>query len=108
MDNSGDPYLTQFITGSAEGPIEAVDKEAIPMYEDPPLLTIKRPSRRPSKARIEALTGVPTAVVSDAMDGRGALSGTIRHLDPALPPSVCGPALTVWTAAADLAVPATR
>ena len=24
MDNSGDPYLSQFITGSAEGPIEAV------------------------------------------------------------------------------------
>ena len=24
MDDSGDPYLTQFITGSAEGPIEAV------------------------------------------------------------------------------------
>ncbi len=24
MDTSGDPYLTQFITGSAEGPIEAV------------------------------------------------------------------------------------
>jgi phospholipid/cholesterol/gamma-HCH transport system ATP-binding protein len=24
MDNSGDPYLTQFITGSAEGPIESV------------------------------------------------------------------------------------
>ena len=24
MDHSGDPYLTQFITGSAEGPIEAV------------------------------------------------------------------------------------
>ena len=24
MDDSGDPYLTQFITGSAEGPIEAI------------------------------------------------------------------------------------
>ncbi|MXQ07722.1 ATP-binding cassette domain-containing protein [Alphaproteobacteria bacterium GH1-50] len=24
MDNSGDPYLTQFITGSADGPIESV------------------------------------------------------------------------------------
>ena len=24
MDDSGDPYLTQFISGSAEGPIEAV------------------------------------------------------------------------------------
>ena len=24
MDDSGDPYLTQFINGSADGPIEAV------------------------------------------------------------------------------------
>ena len=24
MDNSGDPYVEQFISGSAEGPIEAV------------------------------------------------------------------------------------
>ncbi len=24
MESSGDPYLTQFISGSAEGPIEAV------------------------------------------------------------------------------------
>ena len=67
------------------------------MYEGPPLLTIKRPSRRPSEAQIEAFTGVPTAVVSDAMDGRGALSRTSGILDPALPPTVCGPALTVWT-----------
>lgn len=72
------------------------------MYEDPPLLTIKRPSRRPSEAQIEAFTGVPTAVVSDAMNGRGALSSTSGILDPALPPTVCGPALTVWTGAADL------
>lgn len=72
------------------------------MYEGPPLLTIKRPSRRPSEAQIEAFTGVPTAVVSDAMDGRGALSSTSGILDPALPPTVCGPALTVWTGAADL------
>jgi len=72
------------------------------MYEDPPLLTIKRPARRPSGAQIKALSGVPTAVASDAMDGRGAMSGHIRHLDPAMPPSTCGPALTVWTGAADL------
>lgn len=30
------------------------------MYEGPPLLTIKRPSRRPSEAKIEAFTGVAT------------------------------------------------
>ncbi|SMX24374.1 RraA family protein [Boseongicola aestuarii] len=72
------------------------------MYEDPPLLTIKRTHRRPSDAQIKAFSGVPTAVVSDAMDGHGALLGHIRHLDAALPSSVCGPALTVWTGAADL------
>lgn len=72
------------------------------MFEDPPLLTIKRPSRRPTDAQIAALTGVQSAIVSDAMDGRGALAGHIRHLDPALPSAVTGPALTVWTGAADL------
>ena len=72
------------------------------MFEDPPLLTIKRPSRRPTDAQIEALTGLQSAIVSDAMDGHGALAGHIRHLDSALPTAVTGPALTVWTGAADL------
>lgn len=74
------------------------------MYETPPLLTIKRPSRRPTKAQIEALRDVPSAVATDAMDGRGALSGSIRHLDGGakLPKSVVGPALTAWSGAADL------
>lgn len=72
------------------------------MYEDPPLLTIKRPSRRSSDAQIKALSGVQSATVSDAMDGRGALAAAINPLDPALPQQVTGPALTVWTGAADL------
>jgi 4-hydroxy-4-methyl-2-oxoglutarate aldolase len=74
------------------------------MYETPPLLTIKRPSRRPTKAQIEALRNVPSAVATDAMDGRGALTGKIRHLDGGqrLPKSVVGPALTAWSGAADL------
>jgi 4-hydroxy-4-methyl-2-oxoglutarate aldolase len=72
------------------------------MYETPPLLTIKRPSRRPTDAQIAAFRGVPSSVASDAMDGRGALTGAIRHLDRALAPSVVGPALTAWSGAADL------
>ena len=74
------------------------------MYETPPLLTIKRPSRRPSAAQIEAFKGVPSAIATDAMDGRGALAGSIRHLDGGrnLPTSVVGPALTAWSGAADL------
>lgn len=74
------------------------------MYETPPLLTIKRPSRRPTDAQIAAFQGVPSAIASDAMDGRGALVGTIRRLfsDRASPRSVTGPALTAWSGAADL------
>ncbi len=74
------------------------------MYETPPLLTIRRPARRPTEAQIAAFRGVPSAVATDAMDGRGALAGSIRHLDGGLrlPKSVVGPALTAWSGAADL------
>lgn len=74
------------------------------MYETPPLLTIKRPQRRPTEAQIASMQGVPSAVATDAMDGRGALAGSIRHLDRGrqLPKSVFGPALTAWSGAADL------
>ncbi len=74
------------------------------MYEDPPLLTIKRPSQRPTDAQVAAFQTIPTAVASDAMDGRGALSGSIRRLEGSdgQPTIVAGPALSVWTGAADL------
>lgn len=72
------------------------------MYETPPLLTIKRPSRRPTEAQIAAFQNVPAAVATDAMDGRGALVGSIRLLDPGLPHRVVGPALTAWSGAADI------
>ncbi|MGI9389229.1 MAG: RraA family protein [Boseongicola sp.] len=74
------------------------------MYEDPPLLTIKRPSRRPSAAQIAAFHSIPSAVASDAMDGCGALSSSIRRLlgSEDQPAIVAGPALSVWTGAADL------
>lgn len=74
------------------------------MYETPPLLTIKRTLRRPTEAQIQSLKGIPSAVATDAMDGRGALHGSIRHLDSGqcLPKSVVGPALTAWSGAADL------
>lgn len=74
------------------------------MYEDPPLLTIKRPSRRPTAAQIAAFQSIPSAVATDALDGRGALSGSIRRLlgSESQPAIVAGPALSVWTGAADL------
>ena len=70
------------------------------MYEDPPLLTIKRNRRRPSDAQIAAMQGVPSAVASDAMEGAGALDGRIAHMFGEK--HVVGPALTAWSGAADL------
>ena len=74
------------------------------MIEEPPLLTIKRPSRRPTPEQIAAFQGVPTSVVSDAMEGRGALDASVRHLDgrQSLPETVAGPALTAHCGAADM------
>ncbi|MEM8664856.1 MAG: RraA family protein [Pseudomonadota bacterium] len=67
------------------------------MIEEPPLLTIARPLRRPDPAAIKAFEGVATSFVADAMDGAGALSPNIRPLGEGrdLPPRLCGPALTV-------------
>ncbi|MBT8412901.1 MAG: RraA family protein [Boseongicola sp.] len=70
------------------------------MYEDPPLLTIKRNMRRPSEAQIASLQGVPSAVASDAMEGAGALDGRIAHVVG--DQHIVGPALTAWSGAADL------
>ncbi len=65
------------------------------MIEEPPLLQIKRPDRRPTGAQLERLARMPTGFLCDAMDGRGALDPGLSHLDPgALPVSFCGVALT--------------
>jgi len=64
-----------------------------PMIEDPPLVTLRRPVRRPSPAQVAALAGVQTGFLVDALGGRGALDRTIKTL-PGLPPAFCGPALT--------------
>lgn len=63
------------------------------MIEDPPLVTLRRPTRRPSPAQIEALKGVQTGFLVDAMGGRGALGYRIGAL-AGLPPDFCGVALT--------------
>ncbi|MGL4444516.1 MAG: RraA family protein, partial [Alsobacter sp.] len=63
------------------------------MIEDPPLVTLRRPTRRPSPAQIEALKGVQTGFLVDAMGGRGALDHRIRVL-AGLPADFCGVALT--------------
>ena len=65
------------------------------MIEEPPLLTIKRPSRRPTVDQIAAFQSLPSSIVLDAMEGAGALDMEVRHLAPGqLPPHVAGPALT--------------
>ena len=51
------------------------------MLEEPPLLQIKRPSRRPSDAQIAALRDQPTGFLCDAMDGKGALDPSLSFLD---------------------------
>ncbi|MEO0360447.1 MAG: RraA family protein [Pseudomonadota bacterium] len=73
------------------------------MIEDPPLLTIRKPSRRPTEEQIAAFKAAPTSFVADAMMGTGALIGPEaigggRDL-------VCvaaGPALTVDTGPGDI------
>lgn len=70
------------------------------MIEDPPLITLRRPTRRPSPEKIAALTGVPTGHVADAMDGRGAFDAAIKACFPEAS-SFCGVALTCHAGPAD-------
>jgi 4-hydroxy-4-methyl-2-oxoglutarate aldolase len=50
------------------------------MIEDAPLITLRRPKRRPTPAQLLALTGVQTGFVVDAMGGRGAVGARIRPM----------------------------
>ncbi|QIE57043.1 RraA family protein [Pikeienuella piscinae] len=66
------------------------------MIEEPPVLTIRRPDRRPSATQIAAFQNTPTSFVVDAMHGSGVLLG-IRPLGEGrdLHCVAAGPALTV-------------
>ncbi|MEP1539192.1 MAG: RraA family protein [Paracoccaceae bacterium] len=70
------------------------------MIEEPPILRIKRPSRRPSAEQIAAFQGVPSAIASDCLYGLGALDLTIKPLAPDM--QMAGPALTVDCRPGDL------
>ena len=70
------------------------------MLEDPPLLRIKRPSRRPNATQIAAFQGIPSAVVSDCLYGQGALDLSIKPLSTDM--QAAGPALTVDCRPGDL------
>lgn len=77
------------------------------MIEDPPLITLRRPRRRPSDAQIQAFKGVQTGFLVDAMGGRGALGDGIKACIPEQS-DFCGVALTCHAGPADnLAVFAT-
>ncbi len=65
------------------------------MLEEPPVLQVLKPARRPSEAQIAALKDQPTGFLCDAMDGKGALDPSLRLLDiDALPTRFCGVAIT--------------
>jgi 4-hydroxy-4-methyl-2-oxoglutarate aldolase len=75
-------------------------RKETPMLHNPPLLTIHRGHKRPSKALIEAFRGAQTSHLCDAMDGRGAVDWRIKPLDPENA-VFCGPALTAYAYPAD-------
>tara|TARA_B100001123_G_C14945781_1_gene881598 strand:- start:2 stop:691 length:690 start_codon:yes stop_codon:yes gene_type:complete len=70
------------------------------MLEDPPVLTVKRPNRRPTRAQIDAFKDAMTGNLADTMDGRGAMDCAIKPHDPTVA-VVCGPALTCFAYPAD-------
>jgi len=74
------------------------------MIEEPPLLTIKRPDRRPDTAQIAAFQGIPTGFVVDALFGAGALCADIQPIGGGrdLACVAAGPALTADCGAADI------
>jgi 4-hydroxy-4-methyl-2-oxoglutarate aldolase len=74
------------------------------MLETPPLLTVRRPARRPSDAQIGAFKGVSASFVADAMGGTGSLDTRIAPpgFGHHLPFTAVGPALTVENWAGDV------
>lgn len=74
------------------------------MIEEPPILKIKRPNRRPTQAQIDAFQGVPTGFVCDAMDGLGAMDKAIQALGASegMAHKAAGPALTIYNGPADI------
>ena len=70
------------------------------MIEEPKILTIKRPSRRPTDTQIAAFKDVPSSFVSDALLGKGALAMNIKPLYGT--PHAVGPALTADNSPGDI------
>jgi 4-hydroxy-4-methyl-2-oxoglutarate aldolase len=70
---------------------------------EPPPLTIRRDWARPDPGAIEALRGLPTGFVVDALGRSGALDHRIRPIWDG--PAFIGAALPVWTSARDNLAP---
>ena len=70
------------------------------MLEDPPILTVRRRQRRPSEAQVLAFRDAMTGNVADCMDGRGAMTPSIKPHDPAIA-VISGPVLTCFAYPAD-------
>ena len=76
------------------------------MIENPPLIQIKKPTsrNRPNQEQLNYFKDVPTGFICDALDGYAALDPSIK---PLLIPGkivnhIVGPALTVFSGAADV------
>lgn len=74
------------------------------MLETPPILTIRKPVRRPTEAQIAAFRGVSASFVADAMGGTGSLETRIAPpgFGRDIPFAAVGPALTVENWAGDV------
>ena len=76
------------------------------MIENPPLIQIKKKSsrKRPSEDQINGFKNIPTGFICDALNGYAALDPSIKPLS--IPgkkvKQIIGPALTVFSGAADV------
>jgi len=76
------------------------------MIENPPLIQIKKKSsrKRPSEKQINGFKDIPTGFICDALNGYAALDPSIKPLS--IPgkkvKQIIGPALTVFSGAADV------
>ena len=76
------------------------------MIENPPLIQIKKKSsrKRPSEKQINGFRNIPTGFICDALNGYAALDPSIKPLS--IPgkkvKQIVGPALTVFSGAADV------
>ena len=70
------------------------------MIEDPPLLTIKKNTKRPATEKVTAIAKASTGVVVDCLGGRGAMCSSIKPVNSDAS-RFCGVALTCDAGPAD-------